>query len=107
MLDLARAGADVKGIVTFHGIFDRPSFETSAISAKVLALHGWDDPLAKPDDVVAFAKEMTDGKVDWQLHAYGHAQHGFTNYNRVEMFNPDAARRSWLAMENFLAEVFG
>ncbi len=108
VIDLARQGADVGGVVAFHGIFDRPGIPVAdTISAKVLALHGWDDPLAKPDDVVAFAAEMTEKKADWQLHAYGHAQHGFTNYNREQMFEPKADRRSWQAMTNFLEEIFG
>lgn len=108
VLDLARQGADLKGVVTFHGIFDQPGIPVvDTIPAKVLALHGWDDPLAKPGDVNAFAKEMTDKKADWQLHAYGHAEHGFTNYNRQEMYRENADRRSWQAMENFLGEVFG
>lgn len=107
VLDLARTGVDVKGVIAFHGLFDAPPFETAAtIGAKVLALHGWDDPLAKPEAVIAFAAEMTAKKADWQLHAYGHTQHGFTNYNRREMYQPDADRRSWQAMENFLSEIF-
>jgi dienelactone hydrolase len=106
-LDLARTGADLKGVATFHGIFDKPPFETAAaIPAKVLALHGWDDPLAKPDDVVAFAAEMTEKKADWQLHAYGHTEHGFTARHRPQMYRPDADRRSWQALENFLGELF-
>jgi dienelactone hydrolase len=108
VLDLARSGADVAGVVAFHGIFDAPDIATAeTISAKVLALHGWDDPLAKPDDVVALAAELTAKKADWQLHAYGHAQHGFTNYNRPDMFEEKADRRSWAAMTAFLEEIFG
>lgn len=108
VLDLARQEPDLKGAVTFHGIFDQPDIPVAdGIGAKVLALHGWDDPLAKPDDVIAFATEMTEKKADWQLHAYGHTQHGFTNYNRPDMFEEKADRRSWQAMTNFLAEIFG
>ncbi len=107
VLDLARTGAGLKGVVPFHGLFDAPPFETAPIiKAKVLALHGWDDPLAKPEAVLALAAELTAKKADWQLHAYGHTQHGFTNPNRPEMYRPDADRRSWQALENFLAEIF-
>jgi len=107
VLDLVRQGVDLKGAVTFHGIFDQPGIPVAeTIPAKVLALHGWDDPLARPDDVIAFAAEMTGKKADWQLHAYGHTVHGFTNYNRPEMYRPEADHRSWQAMENFLGEVF-
>lgn len=108
VLDLARQGSDVKGVVTLHGIFDQPGIPVAeTISAKVLALHGWDDPLATPEDVIAFGAEMTGKKADWQLHAYGNAQHGFTNYNREQMYEPKADRRSWQAVGNFLEEVFG
>lgn len=108
VLDLARSGADVAGVVAFHGLFDPPPFETAPrIGAKVLALHGWDDDLAKPEAVVAFAQEMTDKGADWQLHAYGHTVHAFTNYNRPDMYRADADHRSWQAMTNFLVELFG
>ena len=107
VLDLARQGGEVAGIAMFHGLFDPPNIATAdTITAKVLALHGWDDPLAKPDDVIAFAIEMTEKKADWQLQAYGHAQHGFTTSNRPDMYNETADRRSWRAMENFLSELF-
>lgn len=107
-LDLARTGADVKGVVTFHGIFDTPGIPVAdQYAAKILALHGWDDPLAKPEAVIAFAAEMTEKAADWQLHAYGHTEHGFTNFNRPEMYREAADRRSWQALENFLGELFG
>ncbi len=107
VLDLARSGSDVRGVVAFHGIFDAPGVATAdVITAKILALHGWDDALAKPEDVNAFAAEMTAKKADWQLHAYGHTEHGFTNPRRPQMYRPDADRRSWQAMQNFLEEIF-
>ena len=108
VLDLARQGADLKGVVTFHGIFDSPGIPVAeTVPAKILALHGWDDPLAKPEAVIAFAAEMTGKNADWQLHAYGQTEHGFTNPGRPQMYRPDADRRSWQAMENFLGEVLG
>ncbi len=108
VLDLARTGVDVKGVVSLHGLFDQPGIPVAdIISAKLLVLHGWDDPLAKPEDVIALATELTARKADWQLHAYGHAQHGFTNYRRAQMYEPKADRRAWRALENFLEEVFG
>ena len=112
VLDIARMGANVKGVVPFHGIF-RPAENIPApkISAKVLALHGWADPLAKPEDVVSFAEEMTKAGADWQIHGYGNTLHAFTNKqaNMPEMgmnYSENADRRSWRAMENFLEEVF-
>ncbi|MCH9670392.1 MAG: dienelactone hydrolase family protein [Gammaproteobacteria bacterium] len=111
VLDLARTGADVKGCVSFHGLFNSPgNTDGNTITAKVLALHGWNDPLAPPADVVAFGEEMTEANVDWQLIGYGGTLHAFTDpqANRPDLgglYNADADRRSWIAMENFLGEV--
>lgn len=108
VLDLARSGAEVAGVVSFHGLFDPPPYPTAArIVAKVLALHGWDDPLATPDAALAFAAELTKAGADWQLHAYGHTVHAFTNPGRPEMYSAAADRRSWAAMQGFLTELFG
>ncbi|MBU3077053.1 dienelactone hydrolase family protein [Sphingomonas quercus] len=107
VLDLARAGEPVTGVVTFHGLLDPPPAGHGEISARLLVLHGWDDPLATPDQVEAFAREMTAARVDWQLHAYGHTVHAFTNPNREGMYSPVAEARSWRAAMNFLDELFG
>lgn len=107
VLDLARSGADIDGVASFHGIYDAPPFPNEAIRAKILVLHGWDDPLAPPESVLGLAAEMTEAKADWQVHAYGHTVHGFTNRARETMYNPVADRRSWQAMTNFLDELFG
>ena len=113
-LDLARANAPgLKGAVSLHGIFPPPDLgPQSDIKASVLVLHGWDDPMAPPKDVLALSQELTAAKADWQLHAYGHAMHSFTNPaanapERGIAYNEKAARRSWAAVESFLAEVLG
>lgn len=112
VLDLARTGADVKGVVSFHGLFKSPgNTDGNRIPAKVLALHGWDDPMVPPDEVVGLGRELTAGGADWQIHAYGGTSHAFTNPQANDaalglMHNPDAERRSWLAMTQFLAESF-
>jgi len=113
VLDLARsADKRVKGVVSFHGLFDPPKLgKQEKIGAKVLVLHGYSDPMAKPETVVALGKELTDAGADWQLHAYGHILHAFTNpeANMPEngiQYNECANRRSWQAMSNFLAELF-
>ena len=112
VLDLARIGVDLRGVVSFHGLFHPPgNTGGNRISARVLALHGWDDPMATPEQVVALAEELTAGGADWQIHGYGHALHAFTN---PEANDPDhgvaydetANRRSWQAMANFLEEIF-
>ena len=108
VLDLARTGADLAGVATFHGIFDAPPQPgADRIVAKVLALHGWDDPLAKPEDVIAFAAEMTAKAASWELVAYGHTEHGFTNRGRPQMYRAQADARSWARLEGFLGELFG
>jgi dienelactone hydrolase len=110
-LDVARAGADIAGIAAFHGLFDPPGLPSQPIKAKVAAYHGWDDPMVPPEAVVALGKELTEGGADWQIHAYGHVGHGFTNPRAHEIgiagvaYNAAAARRSWASLENFLAEV--
>jgi len=112
VLDLARSGADVKGVVSFHGLLGAPeSLPNKPIQAKVLALHGHDDPMGTVEQVQAFEQEMTDAGVDWQLHAYGHTMHAFTNPKANDpafgtVYQANADKRSWLAMKSFLEEVF-
>ncbi|NOX83413.1 MAG: dienelactone hydrolase family protein [Alphaproteobacteria bacterium] len=112
VLNIARTGADIKGVVSIHGLLGKPGNATGAkIKAKVLVLHGWDDPLVPPDDVVAFTKEMTEAGVDWQLHAYGGTMHAFTHPEANDpdngmAYSADADRRSWAATANFLEELF-
>ncbi len=111
-LDLARTGADIKGVVSFHGLLAAPgNTEGNTVKAKILALHGRDDPLVPLEQRLAFEQEMTEAGADWQLHTYGHTMHAFTNplANAPEsgmVYRPNADRRSWMAMQNFLAEIF-
>ena len=113
VLDLARTGADVAGVVSLHGIFVPPgNTEGNRIAAKVLALHGWEDPLATPDEVTGLASELTAMGADWQIHAYGNTTHAFTNpaaddWEGGKQYSAAADQRSWKATENFLAELFG
>lgn len=112
-LDLARSGAPVLGVVSFHGVYDRPDYETVApIKPKVLVCHGWDDPIAPPEATVALAQELTAAGADWQIHAYGNTGHAFTDKDvnmpeRGLFYQPDTDRRSWKAATDFLAELFG
>ncbi|MBR9909150.1 MAG: carboxymethylenebutenolidase [Gammaproteobacteria bacterium] len=113
VLDLARVGAEVLGVISFHGLLKAPDNTAgNSIAAKVLVLHGYDDPMVPPQDVLDLATEMTSAGADWQLHAYGRTVHAFTNpaANNTAMgtvYNPTADRRSWQAARNFLAELFG
>lgn len=113
VLDLARSSDErVKGVVSFHGLFGKPNIGAQGkISAKVLMLHGYADPMAKPESVVEIGKELSDAGADWQLTAYGHVVHAFTNpeANMPEngiKYDECADRRSWQAMQNFLQEIF-
>lgn len=111
VLDMARMGAPVKGVVSFHGLFTRAeNLVQTPVSAKILALHGWDDPMATPDNVLSFAKEMTEAEADWQLHAYGHTLHAFTHPEAQDkssgtFYDASATRRAWAACDDFLKEV--
>lgn len=114
-LDIARSGMDVLGVVSFHGVYDAPDYPSvTPIAAKILICHGWNDPLGPPDKVAALASELTDAGADWQLHAYGHAGHAFTDRSMKDRpaprpgvgYDEKADRRSWQAMRNFLTELF-
>ena len=106
VLDLARSGAEVGGVVSFHGVYDAPPFKSEGVKAKVLVLHGWDDPLDPPETVLALSKELTEIGADWQIHSYGNTVHAFTNPAREGMYSPAADKRSWQAMGNFFDEIF-
>ena len=112
-IDLARSGAEIAAAVSFHGLFDPPGLPREKITAKVVAYHGWDDPMVPPEKVVALGQELTEAGSDWQIHAYGHVGHGFTNPNAHEIgiegvaYNALAAERSWTSFINLLEELFG
>ena len=111
-LDLARSGANIVAAVSFHGLFDPPGLPEQKIKAKVVAFHGWDDPMVPPEAVVALGQELTAAGSDWQIHAYGHVGHGFTNPKAHEIgiegvfYHQLAAERSWTSFINLLEELF-
>ena len=110
VLDLARSGADVRGVVAFHALLKPSGLPARRIGAKVMVLHGYDDPMAPPEDVLAIAKELTAAGADWKLHAYGHTVHAFTHPQANDpanglQYNETADRRSWHALMQFLEEV--
>ena len=112
-LDLARTGTDIAAAASFHGLFDPPGLPPEKIKAKVVAFHGWDDPMVPPEMVVALGNELTEAGADWQIHAYGHVGHGFTNPHASELqidgvaYNALAAERSWTSFISLLEELFG
>jgi dienelactone hydrolase len=112
VLELARAGAPLAGVVSFHGILDTKTPEDAKnVMAKILVCAGADDPLVPPAQVAGFEQEMTKAGVDWQVVTYGGAKHAFTNpdANRppVLQYNAAADARSWEAMRSFWFELFG
>jgi dienelactone hydrolase len=111
VLDLARTGSDVRGVVSFHGLFMPPgNTDGKTITAKVLCLHGYDDPMAQPQSMLDLAAELTAAGADWQVHAYGNTVHAFTNPAADDKaagtaYDANADRRSWQTLRDFLGEV--
>jgi len=113
VLELARSGADLRGVVSFHGGLSTPSpADASQIQGRVLVLHGADDPYVPLEEVTAFEEEMRGADIDWQLVKYGNAVHSFTDWNagtdnsRGAAYNERADERSWAAMKVFFEELF-
>ncbi len=111
-LEMARDGAPLKGVVSFHGALETQSpAEPGKVQAKVLVCHGADDPFVPVEHVTAFEEEMTKAGVDWQVISYGGTVHSFTNPEAdgsIEgiCYNKQADARSWQAMQAFFDEIF-
>uniref|UniRef100_UPI001ABD0D2B dienelactone hydrolase family protein n=1 Tax=Pseudomonas aeruginosa TaxID=287 RepID=UPI001ABD0D2B len=110
-LELARDGAELKAFVSFHGTLDTPDpAHARNIKGAVLVLDGASDPLVPREQLPAFAREMTDAGVDWQLTSYGGAVHSFTDPNAKVPgkmhYDARTSRRAFQAMDDLLAEVF-
>ena len=113
VLELARSGADINGVVSFHGNLDTPDpSDAKNIKCKILVCHGADDPFTTFDQIKAFMDEMRAAKVDYQFIIYSGAVHSFTNPNsgndpsKGVAYNAEADRRSWQHMKDFFAEIF-
>lgn len=112
VIELARSGANLNGIVSFHGGLDSPApADGKNIKCRVLACHGADDPFVPAADLAAFEEEMRAANVDWQIIKYGGAVHSFTQPMADgslpgAKYNARADRRSWMDMQNFFAEIF-
>jgi len=113
VLEMARSGAELAGVVSFHGGLSTPNpSDAKNIKGKVLVLHGADDPAVPPDQVIAFQDELRKAGVDWQMVSYGGAVHSFTNPeagndpSRGAAYNEKADKRSWEAMKTFFGEIF-
>lgn len=113
VIELARAGADLKGVLSFHGGLDSPTpADGKNIKAQVIAFHGADDPYVKAEDLAAFEQELRDGKVDWQLVKFGKTVHSFTDKgagtdnSKGAAYSENADQRSFADAELFLKEIF-
>jgi len=112
VLDLARSGIEICGVVSYHGLLDPPTpHPGKEIHCSVLVLHGWEDPMALPEDMVNLSHELNKFNADWNLHIYGHTAHAFTNPNakfpdKGLFFEPKSNKRSWNSMIYFFNEAF-
>ncbi len=110
VLDLARANGPVRGVASFHGLFTPPGLPEGPVSPKVVAFHGWNDPMAPPEAVLGFAAEFTRLGADWRLEAFGDTLHGFmmegaNNPALGVAYNAVSANRAWKGLVGFLEEA--
>jgi dienelactone hydrolase len=112
VLEAARAGMNVKGVVSFHGGLGKDATRiNNPITTKVLVLHGADDPYVSKEELTAFQQEMKDTKADWQMIYYANAVHSFTDIasgndnSKGAAYNEKAEKHSWQHMKLFLNEV--
>ena len=113
VLNMALVGVDLRGVVSFHGSLPQQPAAPGTVKAKILVCHGGSDPLTTQEQIQTFEKNLTAAKADWELNIYGGAKHSFTNPEAdlrgmdALAYSPTADRRSWRAMEDFFAEIFG
>lgn len=107
VMEMARAGADVDGVVSFHGgaLATTMPAEPGKVKAKVMVVHAAQDPGASREAWNKFLDEMQNAKVDYQAVVYNLNVHAFTVMGGSQ-YNADADRRSWEAMQDFFKEIF-
>ena len=112
-IELAKSGAPLLGVVSFHGGLDAPTpGDSKNIKGKLLVLHGADDPYVKPADIAAFKKDLNDAKVDWVMVEYADTVHAFTQPEvgtdkaKGAAYNERSSKRAFAAMRSFFAELF-
>ncbi len=113
VLDLARSGAETRGVVSLHGVFDPPptnDSEERPVVASILVLHGYDDPMSPPQSLAQLSEELKRTAEDWEVIAYGGTLHSFTNPaasapERGVQYHQRSNQRAWTRMLDFLKEV--
>jgi dienelactone hydrolase len=113
VLELARSGAEIKGVVSFHGALATTlPAKAGDLKAKILVCHGDADPFVKPAEVAAFKEEMNNAKADLKFIAYPNAVHSFTKKaagndpSNGQAYNENADKESWAEMKKFFKEIF-
>ncbi len=107
VLDLARSGAELNIVVSFHGIYDRPNIDNPKnIKTPILLLHGYEDPYATEDDLKKLLNELKEKNSRWFVHIFGGVAHAFTNPDANDesnglKYNRDAMHMSWKIMKNY------
>lgn len=109
-LDLARSGLDLRGVISIYGHFGPPKTKTRPIKAKVLILHGYNDPISPISELHAFQEEMNNENVNWQSHVFSNTYHAFANPFANDrsaglLHNPDSAHQAWELAKKFLMDV--
>lgn len=113
VLEMARAGFDLKGVASFHGSLDTPvPAEAGSIKARVMVFHGADDKFIPEEEIGPFKAEMSKADVDWQFVSFGGAVHSFTVLTAGNdpassiAYNEKTDKRSWTMLLDFLSEIF-
>ncbi len=113
VLDLARSGAEVRSVVSFHGLLGAPpKTQSQPIKAAVLVLHGHEDPMVSQEEIRQLEKDLTESGCDWQIHQYGQTMHAFTNPEAQDpdfgtVYSEKMNNRSWFSATQFLQETLG
>jgi dienelactone hydrolase len=113
VLAMAQEGLDLRGVASFHGALPAERVDPGSIKAKILVLHGAEDPLVKPEQISQYQENLKHAGADWQFVFYGGTKHSFTNPDADKAgmpalaYNRSADRRSWTAMLAFFKEIFG
>jgi len=116
VLQMAREGVNLDGVVSFHGSLSSPApAQPGTVKAKILVAHGGTDPFIPATDITGFIDEMNKAGTDYQLEIYGEATHAFTNPNATKVgekfglplkYNQQADDASWAEMQRFFARIF-